>query len=348
MGFVVGSGGPAQAGALIQVCASGCDYADLREAVAKAPDRSTLLIGAGEYAGPVIIAKNIALIGSDRNKVVIARGVIAAGPFQITLRNLTITQGLNGVHAQAVAGLPPQLSPVLTLEAVTIKGNAANGLALLNSSRASLCDVLITKNGVSVSGLPIGSGIALRGSARILVGVGFDGQPCGQTVVRENSANGISAADSSTLTLGANTLITKHGLNGLQMGGSSQATIQGLISRENTCYGVTVEENAKATIVDGQFERNGKAGVHVGGPAGMLPGCVTQGEAAFHATASITGAVVAGNRIGILIGDLSKDFEQATVEITSVTLLTNGCDMVVDPVAKKKVKLIGTLPKPCS
>lgn len=338
----------AQAGDLIRVCASGCDFADLREAVAKAPAGSTIFVDAGEYPGPVIIAKNLTIIGSDRNKVAIARGVVAAGPFQVTLKNLTLTKGLNGLQAQAPAGVPPQASPAVTLEGVTIAGNAANGVALFNFARASLCDVLITKNGTSVLGLPIGGGISLRGNARIAVSLTLGGQACGQTIVRENGANGISALDSASVSIGANTVISKHGLSGVELGGSSRATIQGLVTRENACYGVAVEDNAQATITDGQFEKNGKAGLHIGGPASTLPGCSTNTDSKVHASATVTGTVLAGNRIGILVGDLSKNLEEATVQIAAVTLVTNGCDMLVDPVAKKNVTLTGTTPKRCS
>jgi hypothetical protein len=338
----------AQAGQLIRVCASGCDYADLREAVSKAADGSTLFVDAGQYAGPVIISKNLSIVGNDRNQVVITRGVIAAGPFQVSLRNVTLTQGLNGLQAQAPAGLPRQLSPAVSLQGVTIAGNAANGIALFDFSRASLCDVLITRNGISVLGLPIGGGIALRGSARVAVSSTLGGQSCGQTVIRENGANGISAVDNASVAIGRNTFITKHGLSGVQLGGSARGTIQGLTSRENACYGVAVEENAQATLTGGQLERNAKAGLHVGGPSSTLPGCVTNADASTHAIASVSGTAIAGNAIGILVGDLSKDLEQATVEITSVTLISNGCDLVVDPVARKSVKLVGTTPKSCS
>ena len=338
----------AQAGEIIQVCAQGCAYSDLREAVGKAPNQSTIFVDPGEYAGPVIIAKNLSIIGSDRNKVVIKRGVVAAGPFLVTLRNLTITGGLNGLQAQGIAGLPPQLSPFVILEGVTIAGNAANGLALLNYARATLCDVLITKNGISVSGLPIGGGVALRGSASIAIGFTVEGRTCAQSIIRENGANGLSAGDQSRVLIGANTVIAKHNLSGVELGGSAHATIQGLLSRENACFGVSVEGDASATITDGRLERNGKAGLHVGGPAGTLPGCATQGEAHMHATASVSGTVIAQNRIGVLVGDLSKDFEEATVQLTSLALSNNGCDLVVDPVAKKKVTIVGTLVKPCS
>lgn len=337
-----------QAGSLIRVCASGCDYTSLADAVAKAQPESTIFVAEGQYAGPVIIAKNLTIIGSDRNKVVIARGVVAAGPFKVTLRNLTLTGGLNGLQAQAPTGLPRQLSPAVSLEGVTITGNALNGIALFDYSIASLCDVLVTKNGLIVQGLPLGGGVALRGSAQIVIGSTLGGEACSQTVVRENGANGISALDKSTVTISPNTVIMKHTLSGLQLGGSSRATVQGLVARENGCYGVAVEEDATATILYGRFESNAKAGLHVGGPASTLPGCVTQVDIQANAKATVTGSVIASNRIGILVGDLSKNLDEATVKLTTVNLISNGCDLLVDPVATKDVTVTGTQMKPCS
>ncbi len=343
--LVAGLGWSAQAGQLLRVCAQGCDFADLREAVGKASDNSTIFVEPGEYAGPVIIAKNLAIIGSDRNRVVITGGVVVVGPFQITLRYLTITKGLHGVQAQAAPGLPSQFAPRLSLVAVTIAGNAANGVALFDAARASLCDVLITKNGLTVLGLPIGSGIALRGSSQIAVSLSLSGQSCGATSIRENGANGLSALDQATVRIGANTLIAKHSLSGVQLGGGSQGVIEGLIARENGCYGLAVEDNAQAIVTGGRLEQNGKAGLHIGGPSSTLPGCATQADSQVHASATVSGTVISQNPIGILVGDLSKNFESASATLIALTLLQNGRHLLIDPVAAKDVTVIGTIIK---
>lgn len=340
--LIGGTGLIAQAGGFIRVCLEGppaCDFSDLREAVVKAPDRAKILIEEGSYVGPIIITKNLSLIGSGPDKVVINGGVIVVGPFEVLLKSFTVTKGLNGIQGQPPPGLPPQLSPRLTVENVIITGNAAYGVALFGYSRALLENATIIKNGIAVLGLPIGGGIAITGNASITLS--------GNILIQESGAYGISLAESAKASISSQVVIRKSGLSGVQLGGKSTATIEGLVSKENACYGVSVVDDARATIIGGRFERNAKAGLQVGGVSYVLPGCVTQGETFGHATASVTSTAIAANPIGVLVGDFSKDFEEAAMELISVTLANNGCDLVVDPISEKDVTLIGTPVEPC-
>ncbi len=332
-----------QGAELLTVCPEGppsCTFTSIQEAVAAAPDGAAVVVEAGEYAGPVIISKSLTLLGAGTNLVSIIRGVVVVGPFQVTIKGVTLTQGLHGLQAQSPPGLPPQLSPLVVLENVTIAGNAANGITLFNAARAVLRDVLIMQNGISILGNPVGGGIALRGQSSISIG--------GRTIIRENGANGISLLDEASAQLGPRTLIMRNGLSGIQLGGESQASIDGITSRENGCYGVDVVDDAQAEISGGRLEQNAKAGLHVGGPSSTLLGCGTNTDAAVRATASVSGTIIAGNPIGILVGDLSKDMESATLNILRVTFLQNGCDLFVDSVAEKDVSVTGTIYTSCS
>jgi hypothetical protein len=336
------AGSIGQAAELITVCPEGppiCPFASIQEAVAAVPDGGTVIVEAGEYLGPVIISKSLTLVGSGPHLVSIIRGVAVVGPFRVTIKGVTITQGLNGLQAQAPPGLPAQLSPLVVLESVTIAGNAANGIALFNMARAVLRDVLITQNGISILGNPVGSGIALRGQSNVSIG--------GRTIIRENGANGISLLDEASAQFGPQTLIMRNGLSGVQLGGMSQASFDGITSRENGCYGIDVVDNAQAEISGGRLEGNAKAGLHVGGPSSTILGCQTTLENVGHAVVSISGTIIAGNPVGILVGDLSKDQDSATVTVRLVTFLQNGCDIFVDPVAKKDVTVTGIY-TPCS
>lgn len=332
---LIGSLGLVTQGAdLLHVCPEGppaCSFATIAEAVAAAAEGSTIIVEAGEYTGPLLLKKNLTLIGDSQNRAVITKGVIAAGPFQITLKNFTITKGLNGIQAQSPPGLPAELSPRLSLQNVVITGNAGNGLALFNFARAALQDVTVTQNGISVLGNPVGNGIALRDHGQIAIG--------GRTLIQENGANGISLLDQASLDVDPQTFIRKNGLNGIQLGGQSEAQIEGVTSRENGCFGVAVNDDSNARIHKGRLESNGKAGLQIGGPASMIPGCATLSDTKVHATSTILNTIIAQNPVGILVGDLSKEFDRATAEITFVTFVGNGCDLLVDPVAEKTVNV---------
>ena len=333
----------AQAGELLTVCPEGpplCGFTSIQEAVAAASPGSTIFIQAGEYVGPVIIGNSLTLIGSGSHQVKVLKGVIVAGPFQVRLTGMTITAGLNGVQAQSPPGLPEQYSPLVVLEDLVIAGNAQNGIALFNYSRAVLENVTVTQNGLSILGNPVGGGIALRGHASITIG--------GRTVIRENGANGISVMDNASAQIGAQTFIAQHGLNGILVGGSASARIEDVVVRESGCFGISVADDAQAEIVDGRVERNAKAGIHIGGPSSFITGCATLADSPGHAVAFVTGTTVAANPIGVLVGDLSKERDEATADLAFLTFVGNGCDLLVDPVAEKTVRLLGVRPKACS
>ncbi len=319
---------------LVTVCPEGppvCDNASLVDVVAKISSGSTIFLKAGSYAGPVIVSKSLTIIGAGEAQSVITRGVIVVGPFGVTLKALQVTAGLNGVQGQAVPGLPEQLSPRITLNAVTLTGNAANGLALFNFSRATLQDVKINTNGITIQGNPVGSGIAVRGSASVTL--------VGNNVIQKNGANGISAVDKAKITIGGNAVIQMNQLSGVQLGGSSTATITELTAQANGCYGLDVVDNSTANVIEGEYQGNAAAGIHVGGPSSTLLGCGTNNDSVLHATANLENVVVSGNKVGILVGDVSKDLDEATVTGIGVIYIGNGKNLVVDPVGAKTVDL---------
>ncbi|GEM_PF-3449171 len=332
-----------QAGELLTVCPEGppaCGFSSIQEAVSVAPPGSTIVIQDGEYVGPVIVGNSLTLIGGGPHRVTIQKGVVVAGPFRVRLTGMTITGGLNGLQAQAPPGLPEQLSPLVVLDNLVIAGNAQNGIALFNYAQAVLTDVTITRNGLEILGNPIGGGIALRGSSRLTVE--------GRTVIRENGANGISVMDEAQAQIRGQTFIARSGLNGILVGGRARARIEDVIVRENGCFGISVADNASAEITGGRVERNAKAGIHIGGPSSFIAGCQTLTEAPGHATAFVTGTTVAANPIGVLVGDLSKEQDEATADLAFLTFVGNGCDLLVDPVAEKIVRTLGIYPQPCS
>ncbi|HED04880.1 MAG TPA: hypothetical protein ENI60_09040 [Candidatus Fraserbacteria bacterium] len=325
LGLLVGGMGPAPqaSAATLSVCASGCSFSTIQTAIAAATPQDTISIGPGAYVGPIVVTKNLRLIGSGAKLTTIFGGVIAVGLSNVTLEGVTISKGLNGLELRNAA--------VVNATDIVIAGNAANGVALFGDSALSLISSVITKNGISILGNPIGSGIAARNSARINV---FN------IVITENGADGISLLDDASANISLLTSISKNGLDGVQLGGRSRATIDSLNSSGNALYGLAIEDNSQATVSGSEFSSNGKAGIHIGGPSSTLVGGSTLTDPPVTATATITSTTVSGNAIGILIGDLSKQRESANVTLRSVLVEKSSvCGVLIDPQAPKIVTM---------
>ena len=319
---------------LLTVCTAGppvCTTDSLQAAAAVASDGSTIFVDPGVFAGPVIVGKNLTIIGAGAAQTVVGGGIIVAGPFQVTIRALQVTAGLNGIQGQAAPGLPEIFSPAITLESVTVTGNAGNGVAAFNNTSIFMTDVNIVQNGLTVQGQPIGSGVAVRGNSSVSIG--------GNSVIELSGGNGVVATDNANLSIGGNVLVQMSQLSGVQVGGNATASISNLTGQANGCYGIDVADNSNVTITGGTFQGNAAAGIHVGGPSSTLIGCTTLTDPEINATATVENSVVSGNPIGILVGDFSKVFDQASLTGIGVVFLGNGADLVVDPVGPKNVDM---------
>jgi hypothetical protein len=300
----------------------------MQEAAAAASDGSTIFMSAGVFDGPVIVAKNLTVIGAGQNSSIVTRGIIVVGPFRVTLRALQVTGGLNGIQAQGAPGLPEIFSPALSIESVTLTGNAGNGIALFNFASASMSDVHIHTNGLTIQGQPVGGGVALRGSASASIS--------GSSRIEMNGANGISTNDNTSLSI-SGAIIQMNQLSGIQLGGNSTASISGLTAQANGCYGIDVVDDSSANVSGSTFQGNAAAGLHVGGPSSTLIGCGTNTDSELHATLTMNNNIISGNPIGLLVGDLSKDLEQATANGIGNVFIGNGQSILVDPTDTKNV-----------
>jgi hypothetical protein len=322
---LTGSSGLIAQGDLLTVCPVGCQFSTIQEAVAAARSQDTITIGPGQYTGPVIITKSLKLIGSGPQLTVITSGVIVAGRANVLLEGMMLTLGLNGLEARHAS--------VVTVRESLIAGNAANGIAAFDLAQVILANVTITKNGmiVDVAGVPhpLGGGIALKGRASLST---FNVR------ISESGANGISMMDQSSASLGVLTTISLSGISGILMGGAATATFNGIVVMENGCFGIAVADNSQAELIGVRVSRNAAAGIKVGGTSAVIPGCSTQIDPHVTAHATIRDSFVSENPIGILVGDLSKDFESAVVEIRTVQIEKSPvCGLLVDPAAPKEV-----------
>lgn len=321
---LIGGGGlTTQAQGGLTVCASGCDFSSIQAAVDAVQGRVTIRIAPGEYEGPVLIAKSLNLVGAGPNRTAIVKGVIVAGRAEVLLRGVMITRGLHGLTARDAA--------VVTVRESAIAGNAANGIAAFGRAQVILANVTIAKNGISVVGQPVGGGIALRNQAQLST---FN------TVITESGANGISLLDEASANLGVLTTISRSGINGVLLGGSSTATLEAIGVRESGCYGVAVGDNAEAEIIGARIAQNAHAGLKIGGTSAMLTGCSTQIDPSVSARARVRDTFISSNPIGVLIGDFSKENESAVVLLRTLLVEKSSmCGLLIDPEAPKDVTL---------
>jgi hypothetical protein len=130
--------------ATLSVCAHGCSYSQVSDAVAAAHDGDTVHVAAGTYRGGFTINSSLTLAGSGAQSTVIRGGgpVITVGTElgatepTVTIRGVTITHGLTqtafgttfealggGVYIPAAADFAP--GATVTIGASVITGNVA-------------------------------------------------------------------------------------------------------------------------------------------------------------------------------------------------------------------------------
>lgn len=71
---LVASQPPPGGGNVLEVCAEGCPYTSIADAVAAAARGDTILIHPGTYKESLLITKGITLRGMDRDKVILQAG----------------------------------------------------------------------------------------------------------------------------------------------------------------------------------------------------------------------------------------------------------------------------------
>lgn len=158
---------PAQA-RTFTVCASGCEFNDISEAIAAAKDGDEIAIGEGSYAGGFAIEKNVTLRGAGRDRTTIqgtgADSVIRVGTtVNVAIRGVTITGGGGSrTRFDRKGGGGILNEGELTLADSTVRDNAAaNGLGggIYSSSSKSF---RIFNSNVSDNRAETGGGIFIR------------------------------------------------------------------------------------------------------------------------------------------------------------------------------------------
>jgi hypothetical protein len=89
-------GTPASAGGASTVCASGCQYTNIQDALAAAPVGGTIKVRAGTYSGGLTITKDVTLVGAGHGQTTISGGgpvVDVPSGVTVMIRGLTISGG---------------------------------------------------------------------------------------------------------------------------------------------------------------------------------------------------------------------------------------------------------------
>ncbi len=119
--------GTVNMGSWISVCANNCDYSTISAAIAGATAGDTILIASGTYAEELTINKDLRLIGSHRDSVVIGSNTDPSPTITVTnkvyISNLSIIGGERS-GSEGVVQVNPG-TPQLTLDHVTITPGAA-------------------------------------------------------------------------------------------------------------------------------------------------------------------------------------------------------------------------------
>jgi parallel beta-helix repeat protein/predicted outer membrane repeat protein len=173
------------------VCASGCPFASVQDAIDDADANDTISICAGVFVGNVFIDKNVTILGAGDDATTLqgtgdGRVVGISGTPTVEIRNLTITGGnspsvgggiansnatttlvnvtVTGNHAaQRGGGIDINFGGSMTLTACRVIGNEADefGGGIYNVGQLELHQTSVTENtsGASGGGLGNGSGV---------------------------------------------------------------------------------------------------------------------------------------------------------------------------------------------
>jgi tetratricopeptide (TPR) repeat protein len=240
------------------------DFATLAEAVAAARDRDRIVVGEGNWAGPVVIDKAINLEGAGRDKTIIEveAAVSTAATFGrhaggarvsgITFRHRGFDAGPNRFSALLVRGAE------VTLSDCRIADSAGHGLAVMEAGRVAGTRCLFENNGWD--------GVAVRGAgSRVELsecessgnfGHGYDIWDAGSgaihgSIARDNSGNGILVdTTAEDVVIGENDLRANREY-GIVVSAAASGRIHGNRCRENLLGGMAVRFAAARLAFEG-------------------------------------------------------------------------------------------------
>lgn len=211
----------------ITVCPSGCEYTSIQDAINAASPGDTIRIGPGIYEENLVIHKGLILRGAGRDESVI-KGKKEGKPviliesdeeIYVTIVGLKITQAKKYEDGIRIGG-----KCRVTIRDSQISDNAKRGIAIVDSSHATVENNSISGNGVGIE------------------------------IVSPSEDSQISYAMIRNNTISDNDI-------GIVMGGSSLAEITNNSISNNDGDGIWITVFSQATVTDNSISDNGKNGI---------------------------------------------------------------------------------------
>jgi hypothetical protein len=166
--FLVMSG--SASAAKLTVCASGCDYAAISDALAAASTGDKIVIGPGTYDGGFVVSTSVSLIGLGASTTMINGGgtvVTVANGVSVTISGVTIAGGSPSSTPETPGGGVVN-EGALTLIDTIVTGNVADaGGGIYNAGTLTTKRAVVSHNSVDGS-YEAGGGLLNTGSASLV------------------------------------------------------------------------------------------------------------------------------------------------------------------------------------
>ncbi|MBV9266020.1 MAG: right-handed parallel beta-helix repeat-containing protein [Acidobacteriaceae bacterium] len=207
----------------------------------------------GACTGPLTIEKNLTLMGRDGATINgdSKDAITISGPAAVTLQNLDVSNGQNGIVGKSGAQL--------TLLNTTVHDNGGTGVLIESSSSATLSGGAATHNGLN--------GIDVEATSALIV--------AGDYISQNNAVFGLNINGSSSITFESANLTVAGNTLGIQIGTSAAAFIADAATtisvKDNITTGLTIVSGAHMVAFGGTIgaSGNGVHGISVDSKAGF-------------------------------------------------------------------------------
>ncbi len=303
-------------GATIQVCASGCRYTAIAPALEAAADGDVIEVGAGTYAGGIVVSKAVTIRGAGRTETIISSAKSATVALQnllgrSTLESVTVSGGIGlNIDQRRYGGGIYVKGKSATIKDVLVTGNGTErgvgvtyngGGIYLDAGDVTMTDVHVVGNRATNSG----GGVVVNIDATLTMN---GGRIADNEVKNADESNpetdtnarggGIYVEDRTTLTgveISGNHAAASGG--GANVAGVGRLTLTDCVVRNNRSHqGGGIYNTATVTIVGGRIEGNTASGETEGSSAGGGDGLASGGGGLLSfGTASLEAVTVANN-----------------------------------------------------
>lgn len=356
MGLVASFGGLAKATHVVSVCARGCDYARIQDAIDAADGESFIFVRAGEYRENLLIngKQGLNLIAYPGETVTLdaqgaaAAGITVLGSRNVTIQGVRVVGGLRGLEAGDTQGL--------LLQQNQFEANVSQGVVLVRTRARLLQNIILgTKpdgEGENGQGIVTTNAFATFTNNAVLDNAGFGILVTGgsnvlveDNTVRGNGVLGIGVTEQAQATIQGNLVDAQRPTadgrfgRGIEVTSSSIVIVMNNWITHNHNVGLAVLFNAQVVVARNTITDTAGVGVLLGGQAevAVAENTISGNQGSGVQVGQQAQVVVLANRItgngghGVRVG-----FAQARAETASVELKNNrfdgnqGCAVLVE------------------